>query len=206
MKLKVKELAAFISLIVAGLSITFYIFVYSTQQSKIEALKIEYDSNNNKLQKLMDVEKSTPEQIKRLGEINLKLNSINRRLTNKKDVPGILVQLYELINDNSLKSDIVNFGGIIQNEKYNSFGLNFRITGDSTEIESFLNDVENLKSEISIERISFQPLENKEFNVSLNLKVYLSKDETTENTNQDYDFMDGNYGSNRDWLEIFKAK
>ncbi|KNY25808.1 type 4a pilus biogenesis protein PilO [Pseudobacteroides cellulosolvens] len=204
MKLKNKELAALVSVIVVGISIIFYIFVYSAQQKVIEQLKAEYETNNKKLEKLKAAEKKVPEFIKKLGEVNLRLNSINRKLTNKKDVPGILVQLYEAINENALKSGKVNFGGIIEKETYNYFNINFAITGKSGDVENFLEDVENLNSEISIERISFQPLENKEFDVVLNLKVYLSKEEIAGVKKTEYDFMDENFGSDKDWMDIFR--
>lgn len=204
MKLKNKELAALVSVIIVGISIIFYTFVYSAQQKVIEQLKTEYESNSKKLGKLKEAEKKVPEVIKKLGEVNLKLNSINRKLTNKKDVPGFLVQLYENINENALKSEKVSFGGIIEKEKYNYFNINFSITGNSQDVENFLADVENLNSEISIERISFQPLDNKDFNVGLNLKVYLSKEETPEGKKTEYDFMDENFGSDKDWMDIFR--
>lgn len=204
MKLKNKELAALVSVIIVGISIIFYTFVYSAQQKVIEQLKTEYESNSKKLGKLKEAEKKVPEVIKKLGEVNLKLNSINRKLTNKKDVPGFLVQLYENINENALKSEKVSFGGIIEKEKYNYFNINFSITGKSQDVENFLADVENLNSEISIERISFQPLDNKDFNVGLNLKVYLSKEETPEGKKTEYDFMDENFGSDKDWMDIFR--
>lgn len=204
MKLKNKELAALVSVIIVGISIIFYIFVYNAQHKVIEQLKTEYESNSKKLGKLKAAEKKVPEFIKKLGEINLKLNSINRKLTNKKDVPGILVHLYEAINENALKSGKVNFGGIIEKEKYNYFNINFAITGKSSDVEKFLAVIENLDSEISIERISFQPLENKDFDVGLNLKVYLSKEEIADGKKTEYDFMDESFGSGKDWMDIFR--
>lgn len=204
MKSNKRELILLVILIVLGAGLAIYRFVYVSQKYEMVKLESELKANTEKFTTLKVKQDEVEKYIQSSWKLDTDIRAVERKAPFIKDMPGMLVELYYMIVEHHLEGNDVSFGNIIEGEKYNYFNVSFEVKGQKDDINDFLLKLENFKREISIAGISFISDGQEVFNVKLNMKVYLLKDAEGHKEPDDYDFMEGKYGTFKDLYEMFR--
>lgn len=202
--MKRRELNLLIILIVMAIGVAFYQFVYTPKQAEIIELKSQKDLNNNKLEKLKAKQGEAEKNVLLMSNIDKQIKDIEKHIPYIKDTPAILVDVYNLLNENGLEGTDILFGSLNEGAVYNYFNVSFEVEGDNEDVYKFLQQIESFKREVSIDKIDFTSKTGNLLKIKLALKVFLMKSKVLIKEPFRYDFMEGLYGKNTTFSEIFK--
>lgn len=205
MKLSKREMILLAILAVLGLGYMFYCFVYAGQKTDIVRLETELETKENKLAVLKASLDEDEKYIENGKKLNNEIRSIERKVPYIMDAPGMLIEMYYMIIGNGLEGNSISFGSVCEAEKYNYYNITFEVRGVKDNINNLLLELQKYRRKVSLNSISFTVATEDSLNVSINMKVYMLKSVEPHTEPADYDFMEGKYGTFKNFYEMFRS-
>ena len=117
----------------------------------------------------------------------------------------MLVKIYYLMLEHSMAGESISFSNITETPQFNYYNMSFMVTGQKNDIYQFVKQLENFEKILSIENIKFTMVDGSIMDANMNIRVYLLKGDGSEKLPEDYDFMEGTYGTFKELFDKFKA-
>lgn len=204
MKLSKREKVLIVIMILIVFSVLFYKLIYAPGSTKISKLEIELEKNRDQVAALKFKHREAEKYLQQLTDIDNEIRELNRLMPDVRDIPGVMVEFYELLKSNRLEGDTISFGEVTLGEKYDSFTTAFSVKGKRADIDAFLKQLEGRKAELSITNLTLIAEDLENFNMDITIKVYMFKADNKSGYPEDYNFMGGNLGNYGNWYEMFK--
>lgn len=205
MKLSKREIVLLLVLLVLGTGYLLYQYVYLDKQAQAASLEAGLDANRLMLEQLKADTKKEENYTEELTRLNQEIRSIERKIPYYKDMPGMLVKIYYLMLEHSMNGESISFSNITETPQFNYYNMSFMVTGQKNDIYQFVKQLENFEKILSIENIKFTMVDGSIMDANMNIRVYLLKGDGTEKLPEDYDFMEGTYGTFKELFDKFKA-
>lgn len=205
MRLSKRERILIVILMLAASTALFSSFVYTPGQKRINELAAELEANRKVLAELKKVNNEAAKHLQEVKNIDNEIRALEKKMPGDIDLPGIAVEFYELLTGNRLAGDEITLGDVITGEKYDFYTISFNAEGKREDIDSFLRQLESLKTEISIAGLDLKAADQNNFKMNLKIDVYMFKSDKKSAYTPDYYFMDESSSTYKSWYEMFKA-
>ena len=205
MRLSKRERILIAILVLAASIALFLNFVYTPGQNRLNELAAELESNRKVLAELKKMNNEAAKHLQEVKNIDNEIRVLEKKMPGNMDLPGIAVEFYGLLTGNRLAGDEIILGDVITGEKYDFYTISFNAEGKREDIDSFLRQLESLKTEISIAGLDLKAADQDNFKMSLKINVYMFNSDKKSVYTPDYYFMDESNGTYRNWYEMFKV-
>jgi len=174
-----REIILVVILLLAGIIAGYYRFFFEPQWKNIQRIKADLNTQQQVLNQRKDQGWDDIGNLQlQTAEIWASIEKIYARVSNIKDEPTLLVDLYNMSVANRLVTESIKFGELLEvkGKGYSTFNITLEFLGSNINVYNFIDSLEKYTRLNRISEISFLPTSSGSSLCSLTVEFYVMHD------------------------------
>lgn len=151
----------------------YYLFVFSGQLNQLRQLDSLLHENRETLRKAPDLQQEVMRLKAGLETSREEVKYISSIMPPYRDVPGLIVGFWNLIEKHNLESKQLSMGSEVEESLYSYYTVHFSVQGKPEDVYAFLEDLEQYPRKLGFAELLLISGEEDLFRAELMLEVYM---------------------------------